>query len=160
MERFNFAHLPENVAAAFQDTLGCHKNGLMHAYLAMCRLTMQAVFDDLGDGARLRIFDQVDEIIELAEADERVARIVRRTLFDSDGKELQFRSDIDRETTGILLEIMKEILYQTYTRKALLQQKLKMRRFFASQTGSDDPSRNQTETKVSPLQRPTGTGPG
>ncbi len=156
-ENFHSEHLPATVAAYFQDALGCYRHSLPHAFAAMCRLTAQAVFEDLGESAKLKIFDQVEEITELANVDDRVYRQIRNILFDTDSASLHLADELSRETTAVLLETMKEILQQAYIRRAVLKKKLRMRRFFATQsdeileTIADDP-------KISRFKRPTGTG--
>jgi hypothetical protein len=156
-ENFQSEHLPATVAAYFQDTLGCYRHGLPHAFAAMCRLTAQAVFDDLGESAKLKIFDQVEEITELANVDDYVYRQIRNILFDTDAASLHIADELSRETTAVLLEIMKEILQQAYIRRALLRQKLRMRRFFATQA-DEILDTDMTDPKVSQFKRPTGTG--
>ena len=156
-ENFHFGYLPAPVAAYFQDALGCYRHGLPHAFVAMCRLTIQAVFADLGESARLKIFDQVEEIADLANVDNHVHRQIRDILFDTDSASLYQADGLSRETTAVLLETMKDILQQTYIRRALLRQKLKMRRFFATQS-DEILDAETTDPKVSQFKRPTGTG--
>jgi hypothetical protein len=166
-ENFHSGYLPAQVAAYFQDALGCYRHGLPHAFAAMCRLTAQAVFDDLGESAKLKIFDQVEEITDLANVDDRVYRQIRNILFDTDTASLHMADGLDRETTAVLLETVKEILQQAYIRRALLKQKLRMRRFFATQSDelladeildSQNTGNAAKDPKVSPFKRSTGTG--
>ena len=156
-ENFHFNYLPAPVAACFQDALGCYRHGLRHAFAAMCQLTIQAVFADLGESARLKIFDQVEEIVSLANVNDSVHRQIRDILFDTDRSSLFQTDELNRETSAVLLETVKEILQQAYIRRALLRQKLKMRRFFATQS-DEILDANSNDPKVSPLRRPTGTG--
>lgn len=150
--KFPFQYLPEHVSGIFRDALGCYQGGLMQAYATMCRATMQAIIEDLGEGARLKIFDQVEEIAELAGVDRGVTRNIRNILFDTEPTSLYVTDPIDRETAAVLLETMKEVLHQAYVRKALLRQKLKMRRYFATQDDStlEEPA---ADPKVSPLHK-------
>lgn len=150
--KFPFQYLPAQVAGIFRDVLGCYQYGLMQAYATMCRATMRAVIADVGEGARLKIFDQVEEISELAGVDERVARNIRNILFDTDSASLYEADVIDRETAAVLLETLKDVLHQAYVRRALLRQKLKMRRYFATQDDAtlEDPV---ADAKVSPLHK-------
>jgi hypothetical protein len=151
-EKFPFAYLPAPVASSFRDALGCYRSGLTQAYAAMCRATVQAVIADLGEGARLKIFDQVEEVAGLANIDDRVYRNIRSILFDTEAGSLHDAAEIDRETTAVLLEIIKDILHQAYVRRAVLIQKLKMRRFFATQDDAalEDPV---DDPKVSPIHK-------
>jgi hypothetical protein len=153
-DNFQFSYLPDRVATYFKDALGCFHDNHRHAFAAMCRLTIQATISDLGDSARLKLFDIVKDIAEIAEVDDRTYRAVHDILFDADSSSLYQAGTIDRETAAVLLETLKDILHQCYIRPAVLRQKLKMRRFFAAQSDSD----MQDAPTVSPIKRPTGTG--
>ena len=155
-DSFHFSYLPSQVADYFRDALGCYRHGHRHAFAAMCRLTVQSVILDLGEGARLRIYDQVEEIAEFADLEADIFRVVRDILFETDAASLHQSGGVDREVTAVLLETLKDILHQAYIRPALLRQKLKMRRFFATQSDTDDA--DQPAATVSPFKRPTGTG--
>ena len=71
-EKFNFNYLPEQVAFTFREALGCYRYGLLQAFAAMSRLTADAVIDDLGDRGKLTMFNQLEEIREIADLDDSV----------------------------------------------------------------------------------------
>lgn len=121
---FSDAHLPEKVAAAFREALACHDAGLMQAFAAMCRATTQAMLEDLGERSRLRLFDQVAEVRTLADLDDTTFHAIRRVLFDGDASRTRPAAPLTRPQAAVLLETMKDLLYQTYVRRAKLQQAL------------------------------------
>ncbi len=156
IEKYPFGYLPAEVRSHFREALGCYRHGLTQSFAAMCRLTAQAMFTDLGEGAKLKIFDQVEEVAQLAGIEDDVYRDIRDILFDTDSTSLHFPDGVERETAVVLLETMKDILHQAYIRRALLRKKLKMRRFFAAQ--SDQEAEDiLKDPKVAPLKRQTGT---
>jgi hypothetical protein len=126
-EPFGFEYLPQSVAAAFRDTLGCFHHGLWVAFPAMCRLTAEAMFDDLGDQARLKLYDELDEIRELADLEDSLYLLVRGVLFDRD---TTMPPSIDRVQATVLLEALKDLLYQAYVRGGKLRRALSMKRLF------------------------------
>jgi len=129
-DRFSLRYLPERVATYFRDALGCYHHDLLYAFGAMCRLTVQAVIDDLGESEQPRIAAQVEEIAQLANLDEESFQLIRNLLFDvSSG--LPIAPGIDRRLAGILLECMKDLLQQAYIRRRRLRKVLQMRQFFA-----------------------------
>ena len=128
-ERFSYAHLPERVAAAFREALACHSAGLLQAFAVMCRATTQAMLDDLGERSRLRIFDQVAEVRILADIDDVTFNAIRRVLFEGEAARGQTTPPLTRPQAAVLLETMKDLLYQTYIRRAKLQQALRLRQF-------------------------------
>ena len=130
-ERFGLSYLPPTVAARFREALACFSSGLWQAFAAMCRQTARATFEDVGETGRLRIFDLVAEVQELGAIDDATFSAVRRIIFDPDaGKQ---EPEYDRRQAAVLLETMKDLLTQTYVRRAKLRQALKVRRFFANQ---------------------------
>jgi len=130
-ERFGLSYLPPPVAARFREALACFSSGLWQAFAAMCRQTARATFEDVGEAGRLRIFDLVAEVQELGAIDDATFNAVRRIIFDPDaGKQ---EPEYDRRQAAVLLETMKDLLTQTYVRRAKLRQALKVRRFFANQ---------------------------
>jgi len=137
-EKFAWQYLPATVAAPFRDALGCYANNLLMAFAAMCRQTARAVFAERGERERLRLFDEVSEIRELAGVDEAAFDVVRRVIFDTDLDRGGRPPDISRTEAALLLETMKDLLYQHYVRGARLRRNLALRQFFATADDAED----------------------
>jgi hypothetical protein len=135
-ERVSLQYLPESVAGHFSEALACYGHGLWKAFAAMCRLTAEAIFADLGEPGRLRVFDLVQEVQALAGLDDDSFAIVRQVMF---GEHPASRppAAISRQQAALLLETLKDVLHQVYVRRARLRQALKVRQFFA---GGGDPT--------------------
>jgi hypothetical protein len=133
-EKFNFTYLPENVERLFREALGCYSGGLFNAFASMCRRTAQTVFADLGDNGRLRIFEQVREARDLAEIDAETFTVVKKVLFGADADPNPQLPELTANEAGVLLELVKDMLYQAYVRKGKLQQAMMVRKFFAEET--------------------------
>lgn len=132
-ERFSYDTLPERVAAAFREALACHAAGLLQAFAVMCRATVQAVLEDQGERSRLRIFDQVAEVKALAGIDEATFAAIRRVLFEGEPVHGTTSVPLTRLQAAVLLETMKDLLYQAYVRRAKLQAALRLRQFPAAE---------------------------
>jgi hypothetical protein len=150
---FSFEYLPASVAGLFRDALGCYRHGLLQAFAATCRLAAHATFSDLGEASKLEIYDQVEEIAQLANIDDQVYRNMRNILFDTDSESVP--EELDRETAAVLLETMKEVLYQSYIRRGVLRKKIRMRCFFAAQSDQETGTTRE-DSKVFPINLPTG----
>ena len=137
-EKFNFTYLPENVERLFREALGCYSSGHFNAFASMCRRTAQAAFQDLGENGRLRIFEQAREAREMAEIDNET--------FSSDADPSPQWPDLSTNEAGVLLELVKDMLYQAYVRKGKLQQAMMVRKFFA----------DETLDKITPIGRASG----
>jgi hypothetical protein len=133
-EKFNFTYLPEDAEKLFREALGCYSNGYFNAFASMCRRTAQAVFADLGENGRLRIFGQINEARAMADIDPDTFGAIKKVLFGSDTDSDPSLPALDACEAGILLEVLKDMLYEAYVRKGKLQQAMMVRRFFAEET--------------------------
>ena len=83
---------------------------------------MSASNAELGNAGKLKLFDDLNEIRDLGEIDPDTFNIVRRVIFGSDGENQPPLPEITAYAAGVLLEVMKDLLYQSYVRKGRLQQ--------------------------------------
>jgi len=135
-EKFSFAYIPEEVELLFREALACFSQGAFNAFASMCRRSAQAMFADLGEAGKLRLFDELNEVRELARIAPEIFAKMRSILF---GAELDARAPLpllDGYEAGIMLEVVKDLLYEAYVRKGRLQQAIMVRRFFLEETGS------------------------
>jgi hypothetical protein len=128
-ESFPLTYLPKEAEAAFKEALACYSAGCFNAFAAMSRLTAQSLFRELGERGKLDLFDTLQEIRELAELDDESFGTFRTVLFGSDTDPWPHQPSLDAEHAGILLEVMRDLLYQTFVRKARLMQAMTFRRF-------------------------------
>jgi hypothetical protein len=146
-EKFNFTYLPEDVERLFREALGCYSAGYFNAFASMCRRTAQTVYQDLGENGRLRLFEQVREARELAEIDAETFAAIKKVLFGSESDPSPAMPELAAAEAGILLELLKDMLYEAYVRKGKLQQAMMVRRFFAE----------ETLDKITPIGRAAGS---
>lgn len=134
-ETFNFTYIPEEIEVFFKEALSCYSTGAINAFASMCRRTAQRIFTDLGETGKLRAFDQFNDVKDMAEIDNETFSVVKRVVFDSDGDSFPM---LDSAQAGVLLELMKDMLYQCYVRKGKLQQAMMVRRFFVEENASQN----------------------
>ncbi len=140
-EKFSFTYLPEEVELLFKEALTCFSSGAFNAFASMCRRTAQAVFADLGEAGKLRLFDELNEVRELAALSADTFAGLKRILFGTAGDPRPDLPLLDGYEAGITLEVMKDLLYEAYVRKGKLQQAMLVRRFFL----------DETQTNITPL---------
>jgi len=134
-EKFNFTYLPEASEKLFREALACYSGGQFNAFASMCRRTTQALIRDLGENGRLRIFNQLAEAREMAEIDAETFATVKKIMFGSDADAWPSTPEIGAYEAAVLLELVKDVLYEAYVRKGKLQQSMMMRRHFAEDAG-------------------------
>jgi hypothetical protein len=132
-EKFSYTYLPEQVEILFRETLACYSCGALNAFVTMCRRTIQAVFANGGEAERLRVFDELNDVRDMAEIDADSFTLIKRVLFGTDADPQPGLPLLDDDQCGLLLEVMKDLLYQTYVRKGHLQQAMMVRRFFSDE---------------------------
>jgi hypothetical protein len=135
-EKFTFTYLPEQVEVLFKETLLCFSSGAYNAFASMCRRTAQAVFADLGEAGKIRLFDELNNVRELASIASEPFNKLRTILFGTETDPRPNIPTLDSYEAGIALEIIKDLLYEAYVRKGKLQQAMMVRRFFLEETAS------------------------
>ncbi len=144
-ERFDFTYLPEDSETLFREALSCYSSNCMNAFASMCRRTVRHVFQDLGESGKMRIFEQCNDIRDMAEVDEETFDVIREVLFDSDDQ-LDTLPMLNASQAGVLMEFMRDILYQSYVRKGKLQQAMMMRRYLTEDTPAEAPAEQDRST--------------
>ena len=143
IEKFAFNYVPEDVETFFREALICYSHNQFQAFASMCRRTAAVTFADLGNSTKLRLFDSISDVREMADIDADTFAVVTRIIFAGNAEPLLDLPLINTYQAAVLLEVMKDFLYQAYVRKGRLQQAMKVRRFFveeaaARRVGRDD----------------------
>ena len=133
-EKFNFTYLPETVETLFREALSCFSSGCYNAFASMCRRTAQCSFADLGEAGKLALYDELADIRRMAELDDDSFQAARKVIFDPDAPGRAELPLLEAFQAGVLLEVMKDLLYQAYVRRGRLQQAMMMRRYFAEES--------------------------
>jgi hypothetical protein len=147
-EKYAFNYVPERVELLFREALACYSNSLLQAFASMCQRTVQATFNDLGESNKLRLFDQVQDVRDIAEIDGETFDLVMRVMTGADGGDPVDTPILDSYQAAVLLEVMKDFLYQAYIRKGRLQHAMKVRRFFVEESISQ--SGRHRELRLNP----------
>jgi hypothetical protein len=136
-EAFDYADLPPEIETLFAETLLCYSQGLFNAFASMCRRTMQSVFADLGESGKLRVFDELNNVRDMAELDLVAFAPIKRVLFGTDADAAPSVPVVDESEAALLLEVIKDLLYESYVRRARLRQAIVVRRGALESTLSD-----------------------
>jgi hypothetical protein len=131
-EDFPLTYLPPESEGLFKEALGCYAAGFFNAFGSMSRRTAQSLFRELGERGKLELFDTLQEIRALAELDDAIFADLRGVLFGSDSDPWPNHPHLDAERAGILLEVMRDLFYQTFVRKARLKLAMSLRKSAAA----------------------------
>jgi hypothetical protein len=134
-ERFSYSYLPDETQTLFREALACYSGGNFNAFASMSRRAALSAFHALGEGGKLRAFEEVMEAQDIAGIDDRTFLPIKSILFEGgDEEDLPL---LDRVQAGILLETMKDMLYQLFVRRGKLTRAIKVRQFFVEEAGND-----------------------
>jgi hypothetical protein len=133
-EKFTFTHLPPHIEQLFRETLLCFSSGAFNAFASMCRRTARAAFEDQGDSGKLRLFDQLNDVRALVGIDPETFQLLKAVIFGSPADSRPEPPILDANSAAVVLEVMKDLLYEAYVRRGRLQQALLMRKFLAEET--------------------------
>ena len=134
-ERFAFSYLPRDTEILFREALSCYSGNNFNAFASMCRRSASSAYAALGEGGRLRAFEEIVIAQDIAGIDDDTFAPVKTVLFDADtDDELPMLSHAQ---AGILLEVLKDMLYQCFVRRGKLTRALKVRRFFVQEAEND-----------------------
>ena len=134
-ERFAFSYLPKHTDVLFREALACYSGNNFNAFASMCRRAAVSAYHDMGEGGKLRAFEEVMVAQDIAGIDDETFLPIKTILFES-GEEEELPL-LNRVQAGILLEVMKDMLYQLYVRKGKLTRAIKVRQFFVQEAEND-----------------------
>lgn len=130
-ERFAFSYLPKHTEVMFREALSCYSANNFNAFASMCRRAAKSAYDALGEGGKLRAFEEVMAAQDIAGIDDDSFAPIKVVLFGSGQQEdLPL---LNRAQAGILLEVMKDMFYQCFVRRGKLTRAIKVRRFFVTE---------------------------
>jgi hypothetical protein len=133
-EKFSFTHLPAQIEQPFREALICFSSGAYNAFASMCRRTARAVFADLGESGKLRVFDQLNAVRTLVNIDTATFQLLKAVIFGTPSDSNPEPPALEANAAAVVLEVMKDLLYEAYVRRGRLQQALLMRKFLADET--------------------------
>ena len=127
-ERFPFSYLPKHTEVLFREALSCYSNNNFNAFASMCRRSARSAFTELGDGGKLRAFDDAMVAQHIAEIDDDSFEPIKAVLFDTGDEETL--PTLNRMQSGVLLEVLKDMFYQSFVRRGKLTRAIKVRKLF------------------------------
>lgn len=134
-ERFSFSYLPKDAEILFREALACYSGNNFNAFASMCHRAANSAYAAMGEGGKLRAFDELMTAQAIAGIDDDSFAPIKAILFEaSDENGLPF---LNRGQSGILLEVLKDMFYQCFVRRGKLTRALKVRQFFVQEGGGD-----------------------
>jgi DNA-directed RNA polymerase subunit RPC12/RpoP len=127
-ETFEYQYLPEPIAADFREALTCYSAGCLNAFGAMCRRCVQSTSADLGAEGKSRVLNQLQDLKDMAAIDDETFEILNQVIIAGHDGAHPNLPRLSEKRAGILLELMKDVLYQLYIRAAKIREAMESRK--------------------------------
>lgn len=127
-ETFEYTYLPTEVEQDFREALTSYSNSCFNAFAAMCRRCVQSICSNLGAKGKDKVLNQLQDLKEMAEIDEETFDVLKQIVIDGHDGAHPHLPSLNPDRANVLLELMKDVLYQIYVRKGKLQEAMQMRK--------------------------------
>lgn len=126
-ESFEFEYLPDPVRSDFKEALDCYSISAFNAFAAMCRRSVQSAAADLGAKGKDKVLAQLQDLKDMAEIDEETYDLLRQIIIEGHDGAHPHLPPIDVKRATVLLELVKDVMYQLYVRRGKLQEAMALR---------------------------------
>ena len=121
-ETFNFGHVPQSVIKDIEEALDCLSVKSYNGFAAMCRRAIQSTCQALGAEGSTKVERQINELSELASLDKNTVAALKEVMLGGhDGAHPQL-PPVDAERANLLLQLLKDIIFQLFTRPGLIKE--------------------------------------
>jgi hypothetical protein len=127
-ETFDLSDLPENVESDIKEALICYSNGCWNAFAAMCRRALQSAAIELGTEGSTKVQQQIETLHSMGFVDEDTFAQLKAIMLNGHDGAHPHLPRLSSERCDILLELMKDALYQLFVRKAKIEKAARLRK--------------------------------
>ena len=120
-------HLPDEVAEDFKEALTCYSNSCWNAFASMTRRTLQSAATHLGSEGSTKVQQQLDNLRQMGIVEgEDFEELIAIMLAGHDGAHPHLPK-LSAARSAVLLELIKDALYQLFVRKAKIEESARLR---------------------------------
>ena len=127
-ETFEYHYLPDDVASDFREALTSYSNGCLNAFAAMCRRCVQSTSANLGAEGKDKVLNQLRDLKDMAAIDDETFEILNQIIIAGHDGAHPYLPTLSEKRAGILLELMKDVLYQLFVRAAKIREAMESRK--------------------------------
>jgi hypothetical protein len=127
-EPFDFEYVPKEVSNEIAEALDCLSVGSTNGFAALCRRAIQAVCTNLGAGASTKIKAQIDEMADISNLDQEWKDVALQVMLTGHDGAHPHLPDVDQERATMLLSLLRDLIYQLYTRPGKVKASAGLRR--------------------------------
>jgi len=127
-ETYDFEHIPLELAPDFREALLCYSTGCHNAFAAMCRRCIQTAGDLLGAEGTSKVQQQLADLKAMGAVDDLAHEQLKAIMLTGHDGAHPHLPKVDAARAAILLEIMKDVVYQLFIRPAKIRKAGELRK--------------------------------
>jgi hypothetical protein len=121
-EEYEFKYLPQTVSDDLKEALTCYSNSCFNAFASMCRRTIQSSSTQLGAEGKDKVLRQIEDLKAMAQIDDETFEVLKTIVIAGHDGAHPYLPSLTPERAEILLELMKDVLYQLFVRKKKIEE--------------------------------------
>ncbi len=128
METFEFEHLTGDVKDDFEEALKCYSFNCFNAFASMCRRTVQSIAENLGAKGKDKVIKQINDLKGMIDIDDETFNTLEQIIIAGHDGTHPHLPKLSAERAAVLLELMKDVIYQLYVRKKKIEKAVELRK--------------------------------
>jgi len=136
METFEFDYLEGDVLEDFTEALKCFSYGCYNAFASMCRRTIQTAAENLKVKGKDKVKKQILELKDLLNIDDETFEVLNQIIITGHDGAHPHLPKLNPERAAVLLELMKDVLYQLFIRKKKIEESVLLRQKSIKETNN------------------------
>ena len=128
LEPFEMQYLSSPVSDDFREALTCYANCCWNAFAAMCRRCIQSIATTLGAEGSTKVQTQLRDLETMGVADDETFERLREVMLAGHDGAHPHLPSLSPARAAVLLQLMKDVLYQLFVRPAKIREAGELRR--------------------------------
>jgi uncharacterized protein (UPF0297 family) len=128
IETFDYDYLESDVAEDLKEAFSCYSHGNYNAFASMSRRTVQSIAKDLGAKGKSKVKKQVNDLKSILNIEDDTFNIINQIIISGHDGAHPYLPKLSPERASILLELLRDIVYQLYIRKKKIEESVMLRK--------------------------------
>lgn len=122
LEPFEMQYLAGAVLEDFREALVCYSNSCWNAFASMCRRCIQSLSETLGATGTTKVQSQLEELRSMGVTDEDTFKQLHAIMLSGHDGAHPHLPALSPARAAVLLQLMKDVLYQLFVRPAKIRE--------------------------------------
>jgi hypothetical protein len=122
LEPFDLKYLEGNVREDFIEALQCYAHSCLNAFASMSRRCMQSMCEQLGTTGTTKVQNQLNDLKSMGLTDDETFEQLKAIMLTGHDGAHPHLPSMTKERAAVLLELLKDVLYQLFVRPAKIKE--------------------------------------